>query len=243
MSGFDGSTPNDYSHPVNRLERELQSVAAKYGLSLFAFGFQVPGVVCAELGRFDPDVAADGSGRAQTIDGVMPTDRSDVSELAEQASPDPAPNSDLPSNPPRNEGIDERRAIRSSSFRAVLRVILAKPVRSIILAALFVSGAVLIAGSEWEAILSRLILIVLFSGMAAFAVVLYKTLDALVWGPPSSNSYRHTGLLDDELDLLNWRNGRVPRYMDETDPASGPEWLGNRQHHYPIRNDGDSGSH
>lgn len=242
-SGFDGSTPDDYDQPVNRLERELQSVAAKYGLNLFAFGFQGPGVVCAELEGFDPDVATDGSRIAHTVDGVMPIDRSDVSELIEQSLPAPAPTSDLPSNPPRNEGIDERHAIRSSSLRAVFRLILVKPVRSIVLAALFVSGAILIVGAEWEAILSRLFLIVLFSGMAAFAVVLYKALDALAWGPPNSNSYRHTGLLDDELDLLNWRNGRVPRYMDETDPASGPEWLGNRQHQYPIGNDGDCGKY
>ena len=118
-SGFDGSTPDDYDHSVNRLERELQSVAAKYGLNLFAFGFQDPGVVCAELERFDPEAPTDGNSHVHTTDIVMPSERSDGSELARRISPDPTPSSDFPSKPPRNEGFVGRTVIKSSLLRYI----------------------------------------------------------------------------------------------------------------------------
>ncbi|GFE77946.1 hypothetical protein NTCA1_55950 [Novosphingobium sp. TCA1] len=61
-SGFDGSAPEAYDHRVNRLEHELQSVAAQYGFDLYRFGYQVPGVVCAELECFDADHSQSGNG-------------------------------------------------------------------------------------------------------------------------------------------------------------------------------------
>lgn len=56
----------------------MQSVAVKYGVNLFAFGFEAPGVVCAELERFAPNVSAE-------LDSAVSGDvekMSDAQELA-----------------------------------------------------------------------------------------------------------------------------------------------------------------
>lgn len=52
-SGFDGTVPDDYDHPINRLDRALLTVAADGDFNLDRFGYQDPGVVAANRQRFD----------------------------------------------------------------------------------------------------------------------------------------------------------------------------------------------
>ena len=52
-SGFDGAVSDDYDDPVNRLDREVLSVAAGNCYDLARFGYLDPGVLAANRQRFD----------------------------------------------------------------------------------------------------------------------------------------------------------------------------------------------
>lgn len=239
-TGFDGSTPDANDHKLNRLERELQSVAAKYGLNLFDFGFQVPGVVCAELERLEPDMPAGEGECSDNLDAGMQSDPLVVRDPAEPFLSDATPLTKTLSNIPPNDCVVRKYNARYFSSKYMIEVILAKPMFSVII---FVLVLWVITGGDLDSILSRLFMIIMYSSMVAFALVFYKVLDALVWGEPSSKTQEEIAFPTDEFNLQNWRNGRVPRYMDETDPASGPEWVGNRQHAEQLKSDAARRNH
>jgi len=52
-SGFNGSIPEDYDHPINRLDREVLTIGAGDGYNLERFGYRDPGVIAANKQRFD----------------------------------------------------------------------------------------------------------------------------------------------------------------------------------------------
>lgn len=237
-SGFDGSKPASYDHPVSRLERELQSVAARYGLNLFAHGFEVPGFVCAELERFASDVAVSGLDHSSAVDDESPPDLQDSTELAAQISPEPA--LDLQPEMGSSKRFDLNQAIRSRWARSVLWYILTKPVRAILLAGIVLSAIVLITGRDLEDSLSRLFMIMLYSTMVVFALAFYRVLEDMVWGAPTSGADQ---TYSDELDEHIPRGGRIPRSMDPSDPASGNFWMGNHARDQIIKEHMDQCGH
>lgn len=121
-SGFDGSAPGVYEHPVNRLEHELQSVAAQFGLDLYRFGYQVPGVVCAELERFDDSQPTAGqdtfqddfsSKRRQSEKAVFDSAQAEF-RFFPSVSPDGLA--------PKSGDIPDEPVVRSSNKRPIARV-------------------------------------------------------------------------------------------------------------------------
>lgn len=96
-------------------------------------------------------------------------------------------------------------------------------------------------GRGYEGI-SRVFMVIMFGSMVAGATVLYWALSAMF--PRGSGDVSHDDEIeaDDVFDLQIWRNGRVPRSMDETDPASGPLWIGNRLHEQVMKDQADRGA-
>ncbi|WP_334184821.1 hypothetical protein [Novosphingobium sp.] len=228
--GFDGQAPEDYDHPVNRLERELQSVAANYGLNLFAYGYQVPGVICAELERFGPDIPT-GATDAQNLNvsGAAPDGQESVGNEAQVTAASLHPSAAV-------SNLAGKQITSPPPYRGALAAI---PRRWLVIGALGVIGAALIFGNDLDDIAMKLFMVAQYSIMAVLAYALYRALDSMVWGASSSGSADEELEATDEFDLQNWRDGRVPRYMDETDPASGPDWIGNRVRDQIIKDHAD----
>lgn len=123
-----------------------------------------------------------------------------------------------------------------SPYRGALAAI---PRRWLVIGSLAVFGAASIFGNDLDDIAMKLFMVAQYSIMAVLAYALYRALDSMVWGPSSSGSAAEEVEATDEFDLQNWRDGRVPRYMDETDPASGPDWIGNRVRDQIIKDHAD----
>ncbi|MBO9724181.1 MAG: hypothetical protein J7530_07390 [Novosphingobium sp.] len=235
--GFDGEAPMGYDHPVNRLERELQSVAANYGLNLFAYGYQVPGVICAELERFRPDIPT-GATDAQSSNGsgAAPGGQEPVGNHAQVTAASLHPSA-APSQ--TTGGSSNLAGMQITSPHPNKGVSAAIPRRWLVIGAFGVFGAALIFGNDLDDIAMKLFMVAQYSIMAALAYALYRALDSMAWGPSSSGSADEEPEATDEFDLQNWRDGRVPRYMDETDPASGRDWIGHRRRDQIIKDHAD----
>ncbi|MFK4873837.1 hypothetical protein [Novosphingobium sp. ZW T3_23] len=223
-SGFDGSVPDSYDHPLNRLEREVQSVAAKHGVNLFAFGFQVPSVVCAELERIASDVSAE---EDNVVSGDCETNPvlQDLAKFATEVSSDSVSDPQLGGR--SSETFALQRVISSRSVRYMLWFALTKPIRSVLIASLCIAAAGLIYGNDLQDSLMKLATVIMYSAMIVFAMVLYRVLDALGRGPSNSGFDRNQAISPDDLDQHVLRGDRIPRSMDASDPASGSLWIGN----------------
>ncbi|QSR19688.1 hypothetical protein CA833_21330 [Novosphingobium sp. KA1] len=223
-SGFDGSTPEAYEHPVNRIEHELQSVAAQFGLNLYQFGYQAPGVVCAELERFDDRQPTPGQyksrdeGNSETAPSEMAAFKGGQAEFR-FGSQGASEGEDHRSNQ-----ADGGRAERLPSKPPIARIWW-----GVLLVVLLAIGSPWSPG-EFDKSISRIVMIPIYGSMAAAAALLYWALSSIYPEGARSASDSDDLWSSDEFGLQNWRDGKVPRYMDETDPASGPLWEGNLLH-------------
>lgn len=242
-SGFDGSAPEAYEHPVNRQEHELQSVAAQFGLDLYRFGYQVPGIVCAELERFEvTDDQAVGGERSTTnaFDG----------------------NDDLKSGLRKSGSADTNQGLRQTD-QTVDRSTVSRRVRqpdAFDTLAGIVKDAVWkprIARIWWSAIaiywpfvtllvvlgLVEINLFLVIIGMVLSPFTLLITLMAWALTPehPISQWRRDawTGEFDRDLNPHLSRDGRTPRSMDPSDPASGSFWIGNHARQQVLKDQAD----
>lgn len=235
--GFDGKAPVGYDHPVNRLERELQSVAANYGLNLFAYGYQVPGVICAELERFAPEIST-GATDAQNPHGseAALSGQETGGKEARVTAASLHPSAELSQTTDGSSDFTGKQVTWPSPYRGALAAI---PRRWLVIGALGVFGGALIFENDLDDIAMKLFMVAQYSIMAVLAFALYRALDSMAWGQSGSASVDEEPEATNEFDLQNWRDDRVPRYMDETDPASGRDWIGHRRRDQIIKDHAD----
>jgi hypothetical protein len=242
-SGFDGSAPEAYDHRVNRLEHELQSVAAQFGLDLFRFGYQVPGVVCAQLERFDvtDDLAVRG--------GRNPTNAFDGNDNLNSGH---SQSGSADSN--RGPNQTDQTVDQSTVFHRVREPDAFDTLAGMVKDAVWKPR---IARIWWSAIaiywplatllvvlgLVEINLFLVVIGMVLSPFMLLITLMAWALTPeqPISQWRRDawTGELDRELNPHLSRDGRTPRSMDPSDPASGNFWIGNHGRQQVLKDEAD----
>lgn len=232
-SGFDGSAPKAYEHPINRLEHELQSVAAQFGLDLYRFGYQVPGVVCAELERFDDREPTPGQDMSRD-DVNSETGRSEIAAFeGGQAefrfgSQGASEGEDHGSNQ-----ADGDRAKRLPSKPPIARIWC-----GVALVVLLAIGSPWRSG-EFDESFSRIVMVLVFCSMAAGAKLMYWALSSMFPRGGFSNFDDGFAQSTDDLEQHLPQGGRVPRSMDPSDPASGSLWMGNHARDQILRDHAD----